>query len=41
MDAARGAAVAAMVVYHFTWDLSFLKLIETNIVEIPAWRWFA
>ncbi len=41
VDVARGVAIAAMVVYHFTWDLSFLKLIETNIVEIPAWRWFA
>lgn len=41
VDVARGVAIAAMIVYHFTWDLSFLKLIETNIVEIPAWRWFA
>jgi uncharacterized membrane protein len=30
-----------MVVYHFSWDLSFLKLIQTNILQIPAWRWFA
>ena len=41
VDAARGVAIAAMIVYHFSWDLSFLKLIETNILEIPAWRWFA
>jgi uncharacterized membrane protein len=41
IDVARGVAIVAMVVYHFTWDLSFLKLIATNIVEIPAWQWFA
>ncbi len=41
LDLARGVAIAAMVVYHFSWDLSFLKLIETNILEVPAWRWFA
>jgi uncharacterized membrane protein len=41
VDVARGAAIATMVVYHFSWDLSFLKLIETNILVLPAWRWFA
>ncbi|MEE1657713.1 heparan-alpha-glucosaminide N-acetyltransferase [Microvirga sp. CF3062] len=41
IDVARGLAILAMIVYHFSWDLSFLKLIETNILEIPAWRWFA
>ena len=41
VDAARGAAIAAMIVYHFSWDLSFLKLIEANILVLPAWRWFA
>jgi len=38
---ARGLALAAMIVYHFSWDLSFLQLIETNILQVPAWRWFA
>jgi uncharacterized membrane protein len=41
IDIARGVAVLAMVVYHFSWDLSFLKLTGTNILEVPAWRWFA
>jgi uncharacterized membrane protein len=41
IDVARGMAIAAMVIYHFSWDLSFLKLITTNIVAEPAWRWFA
>ena len=41
IDVARGIAIAAMVAYHFSWDLSFLQLIETRIVEVPAWQWFA
>ncbi|MCB8820852.1 heparan-alpha-glucosaminide N-acetyltransferase [Microvirga rosea] len=41
LDVARGLAILAMVVYHFSWDLSFLKLIAADIVAIPAWRWFA
>lgn len=41
VDVARGVAIAAMVVYHFGWDLSFLKLMGTNIVAVPAWQWFA
>jgi uncharacterized membrane protein len=41
IDVARGIAIAAMIVYHFSWDLSFLQLIGTNILQIPAWRWFA
>lgn len=41
IDVARGLAIAAMIIYHFSWDLSFLKLIETNILQVPAWRWFA
>lgn len=41
IDVARGIAIAAMILYHFSWDLSFLKLIETNILHVPAWRWFA
>ncbi|WP_210483226.1 DUF1624 domain-containing protein [Microvirga antarctica] len=41
IDVARGVAILAMIVYHFGWDLSFLKLIETNLITLPAWRWFA
>ncbi|MBZ6075047.1 DUF1624 domain-containing protein [Microvirga puerhi] len=41
IDVARGIAILAMIVYHFSWDLSFLKLIATDIVAVPAWRWFA
>lgn len=41
VDVARGIAILAMVLYHFSWDLSFLRLIATDIVTVPAWRWFA
>ncbi len=41
IDVARGVAIFAMVLYHSGWDVSFLKLIETNIIQVPAWRWFA
>lgn len=41
IDVARGVAILAMVIYHFSWDLSFLKLIATNILQVQAWRWFA
>jgi uncharacterized membrane protein len=41
LDAARGLAIAAMVVYHFAWDLSFFQLIATDVVGHPAWQLFA
>jgi uncharacterized membrane protein len=41
LDVARGVAILAMIAYHFSWDLSFLRLIATNIVAEPAWQWFA
>jgi len=41
IDVARGAAVAAMIVYHFAWDLRFFGLIETDIVAHPFWMAFA
>ncbi len=41
VDAARGAALLAMAVYHFSWDLSFFQLIATPVATDPAWKWFA
>lgn len=41
VDLARGIALLAMFVYHFAYDLSFLGLIETDIVAEPGWRIFA
>nr|WP_283771495.1 heparan-alpha-glucosaminide N-acetyltransferase [Chelatococcus sp. YT9] len=41
VDVARGVAIVAMVIYHFSWDLSFFGLIETDIATAPGWRLFA
>lgn len=41
VDLTRGIALLAMFVYHFAYDLSFLGLIETDIVAEPGWRIFA
>ncbi|WP_112663510.1 DUF1624 domain-containing protein [Microvirga flavescens] len=41
IDIARGVAIGAMIIYHFSWDLSYLQLISTNIFQDAGWRWFA
>jgi uncharacterized membrane protein len=41
VDLARGTALLAMFVYHFAYDLSHFRLIETDIVAEPGWRLFA
>jgi uncharacterized membrane protein len=41
VDAARGVAIAAMIVFHTAWDLSFLRLIATPVGTDPAWQAFA
>jgi len=41
VDAARGTAIAAMVVYHFAWDLSFFGLIAVEVSTHPGWVAFA
>jgi uncharacterized membrane protein len=41
IDIARGAALAAMAIYHCAWDLSFLGLVATPVGTDPAWSWFA
>jgi uncharacterized membrane protein len=41
VDAARGVAIAAMIVFHAAWDLSFLRLIATPVGSDPAWQAFA
>ncbi|HEX2553746.1 MAG TPA: heparan-alpha-glucosaminide N-acetyltransferase [Microvirga sp.] len=41
VDAARGLAIVAMVVYHAAWDLSFLKLVAFDAINDPAWKAFA
>lgn len=41
VDIARGIALMAMFIYHFAYDLSSFRLIETDIVAEPGWRLFA
>ncbi|MDB5592143.1 heparan-alpha-glucosaminide N-acetyltransferase [Enterovirga sp.] len=41
VDLARGAAVVAMVIYHFAWDLSQLGFVATDIQGHLGWSLFA
>jgi uncharacterized membrane protein len=41
VDALRGGALIAMIVYHLAWDLSFLGLVEVDIAAEPGWSVFA
>ena len=41
IDAARGIAIVAMVVYHFSWDLRFFGFIATDVASAPGWVIFA
>ena len=40
IDALRGTAITAMVVYHFAWDLSYYELIAVDVTTHPAWVLF-
>ena len=41
IDAVRGAAIVAMVVYHAAFDLSARSLIAVNVLADPGWIIFA
>jgi uncharacterized membrane protein len=41
IDVARGVAVAAMIAYHGSWDLSFFHLVAMDVVGHPLWQAFA
>jgi uncharacterized membrane protein len=41
LDAARGVAIVAMVVYHTVWDLGFLRIIAEPVALDPPWQAFA
>jgi uncharacterized membrane protein len=41
IDVLRGVALAAMAVYHFSWDLSFFSLADLGVTEHPLWIAFA
>ena len=40
LDAARGLALVAMIIFHFAYDLDTLGLAPLHI-GTPGWRWFA
>ncbi|MTI04152.1 DUF1624 domain-containing protein [Roseibium denhamense] len=41
LDLARGIAVLAMAVYHFSWDLSWFALVDWPVAQGAGWRAFA
>jgi len=41
IDALRGLAIAAMIVYHFSWDLSSFGFIAVDVIADPGWKAFA
>ena len=41
IDALRGLAILAMIVYHFSWDLSYFGLTSVDVVQDPGWKAFA
>lgn len=41
VDILRGIAILAMVAYHFSWDLSFYRLVAWPVEASPGWQWFA
>jgi uncharacterized membrane protein len=41
VDAARGAALVGMILYHAVWDLGLLGLADPPPAEAPGWRLFA
>ncbi len=41
LDLARGLALAAMAIYHFTWDLEFFGYVEPGMTAVGGWKLFA
>lgn len=41
IDLARGFALVAMAIYHFTWDLEFFGYAEPGLSQQGGWRLFA
>lgn len=41
IDAARGVAIVAMAVYHFSWDLRYFGFITADVTGDLGWRLFA
>lgn len=41
LDIARGLALLAMAVYHFTWDLEFFGYTDPGMTAVGGWKLFA
>jgi uncharacterized membrane protein len=41
IDIARGAALVAMAIYHFTWDLEFFGYVPPAMTAVGGWKLFA
>lgn len=41
IDIARGVALAAMAIYHFTWDLEFFGYVQPGMTAVGGWKFFA
>lgn len=41
IDTVRGVAILLMIVYHFSWDLTFFGMANFQIFTDPVWIWFA
>ncbi|WP_280822495.1 heparan-alpha-glucosaminide N-acetyltransferase [Pseudaminobacter soli (ex Li et al. 2025)] len=41
LDLARGLALVAMAVYHFTWDLEFFGYVDPGMTAVGGWKLFA
>jgi uncharacterized membrane protein len=41
IDVARGVALVAMAIYHFTWDLEFFGYLEPGLTAAGGWKIFA
>ena len=41
IDIARGVALVAMAIYHFTWDLEFFGYVPPAMTAVGGWKLFA
>ena len=41
VEVVRGIAILFMIVYHFSWDLTYFGLADFGIFSDPYWIWFA
>jgi uncharacterized membrane protein len=41
VDIARGVALVAMAIYHFTWDMEFFGYADAGLTAVGGWRLFA